>query len=618
MRKITLLLGLIILLFFGCGKFNTDQEILDKINEISKLRVLERKTNANDSTLIYIEEIQKIINGDLKLPDTLLIENLFRKGYYYKQIKELDSAAHYFHKTINLVKAPNNRKRNYVYFRNAWETEENRNKFANAISIGQKFIDISNRKDHLKELVYAYNFLERINISLRDYKQSLYYNSKALEAAKESSNINMYVITASSKARTLYYYLNKKEEAYKLLDSLSTIESNGEPKRQLHREYGIIQFYDGNYKEALKNYKTALKITKERKSSSRYNYNLLEAYNNISEAYIEIEDYDLAKKYLDSTKAIIKPNSDPDYVLFYNELLFIHNYRTINSEKKALSAYKSLVDKNRSFHEKKVKEELVALKLANEKEKIITKEKNETELRNYRLLALLGLAVLLLLIGYLFYRQRRFKFEKQDMQMQQRLLASQMNPHFTFNTLSVIQNQIEKNKEGAVNYLLKFSRLLRLILENSLNDYVQIENELESLRKYIDLQLLRFPNKFSYNIVLENFEEEDFLFIPPMLIQPFVENSIEHGFLGINYKGKIDIKLELQNKYIACAIEDNGMGIKKSNNNYKKSVSTKLISTFINKTTKSNVVILDKKNNEPTSSGVLVKFLIPYKFSEND
>ena len=114
--------------------------------------------------------------------------------------------------------------------------------------------------------------------------------------------------------------------------------------------------------------------------------------------------------------------------------------------------------------------------------------------------------------------------------MQQRLLRSQMNPHFTFNTLYAIQNQIKKDPEGAKDYMLKFSRLLRLILENSMQNYVQLEKEIDSLKKYMDLQLLRFPSKFNYQITLKDIEEDDLIFIPPMLMQPFVENSIEHGF----------------------------------------------------------------------------------------
>jgi hypothetical protein len=315
---------------------------------------------------------------------------------------------------------------------------------------------------------------------------------------------------------------------------------------------------------------------------------------------------------------MINPNSFQGYINSYNKLRFRYNYRTKLNEQEVLDEYKALVDDYKKQHELNLNEKLTALTLSYKKEQEAIAKKNEEEIKNLKLSTLIGVLGVLILIGYLFYRQRRFKFERESLQMQQRLLRSQMNPHFIFNTLSVIQNQVKENKDGAVNYLLKFSRLLRLILENSLNDYVQIENELESLRKYLDLQLIRFPEKFNYTITIENFEEDELLFIPPMLIQPFVENSIEHGFLGINYEGQIDIKLILQEKWISCVIEDNGTGLKASNSNLKNSVSINLISKFIKKTTKQQISIINKKTEDKNTSGVLIEFLIPYKFSEHD
>ncbi|MDH7445381.1 sensor histidine kinase [Aquimarina sp. 2201CG14-23] len=608
-------LTVITVLFFACNKKSAKSDLLYNIENVNDLHSLAKNT-VNDSTLVYIAAARYIIDRDKNLPDTLLIENLFRKGYYYKQIGSVDSAMYYFHKTIDLIKGPNDRKRNLVYFRNTWETDEDNNNLANGISAAQKLIEISNNKDNSRDLVYAYNFLERVYINLKNFEKSLYYNSKTLETAKQSSNVDMYVVTANSKAETLYLRLRKKKEAFELLDSLNTVQCGKDAKRQLYRTYGKLNYYERNYKKTAKYFKDVLKLSKE--IPLYQNFNVLESYNNLTDLYLEIEEYEIAEKYLDSTKAIILPNSFPAYVTKYNEYRFILNYRTRDREEELLNEYRSLIEENNREHQKKIDEELFALKSANEKEKLAIVAKNESELKNLKLIVLLGFSGLLMLVGYLFYRQRRYKFQKQEIQMQQRLLRAQMNPHFTFNILSVIQNQIEESQESAVNYLLRFSRLLRLILENSIHNYVQIENELELLRKYMDLQLLRFPNKFDYNIILENFEEEDLLFIPPMLIQPFVENSIEHGFLGIPYRGLINITLRLQNKCIHCTIEDNGVGLKTSNKEYKNSVSMKLISKFTYKATKHKISILDKKDNDASKSGVLVEFLIPYKFSEDD
>ncbi len=605
------------MLLFSCNSVNSNQELLNKIKEIDRLQKAAKKLKANDSALVYLFQAQKIIDSNNGFSDTLQIESFYVKGRHFRSKKEYDSAAYYFHKAIDLVKGPNNRKRNRYYFTYAWLADEKNNNLSNAISVAQRFIDITKGADRSKDLSYAYNFLEQAYITLDDFDTSLYYNSKTLGLAKKASDLDMYVITGNSKAQTFYKHLNRKKEAFALLDSLNITKCSKEPKRQLYRTYGILQYYEKNYQETLKYFKKVLQLSKDT-TSARNNYNTLESYNNITDLYIELEDYNMAEKYLDSTKAIIIPSSDEYYVSKYNKYRFIVNYRTKDDEKELLDEFNALIKENKKQHRIKINEELIALKLANEKEKKATAEKNEAKINIIKLVALLGISVLLLIIGYLFYRQRRYRFEKQDMQMQQRLLRSQMNPHFTFNTLSVIQDQIEKKQDGATKYLLKFSRLLRLILENSLNNFVPVEDELEVLRKYLDLQLLRFPEKFDYNITLENFEEEDMLFIPSMLIQPFIENSIEHGFLGIDYKGQINIKLELKNKYMSCIIEDNGVGLKDNDNDGKTSVSTSLISKFIKKTTKQDVVILDKKNVTPGSAGTQVKFLIPFKLSDND
>ncbi|WP_298761455.1 histidine kinase [uncultured Psychroserpens sp.] len=606
---------ILIIVLVGCSNENSEEDLKNDLNLIHKLQELSIK-KISDSTLIYLNRAERIIESNYKIPDTFRIENIFLKGFYYRQINEIDSASLYFHKTIDLIEAPNTRDRNLVYYKNTWETDENNSKLANAISTAQKFIDISDEDKNAKGLTYAYNFLERVNLDLGNYEKLLHYNAKALEAAKKSLDTAMYVITANSRTSILYD-LGKKKEAFRLLDSIDRIKTvPKDVRRQVFRNYGVLYFYDEEYTKAIEKYKQALEFSKVIEGNK--NYNLIESYNNIAEAYLFQKDYSLAERYLDSTKAIIQPNSFSDYVTFYHELRFKVNYRTKDNEDELFEEYLDLIANNNKQHEEKIEEELIALKLSNEKEQEALTQKKEAEITNVKLMSLLGFLILLLLIVYLFYKQRQFKFEKQDLQMQQRLLRSQMSPHFMFNTLSAIQNQIKENQKGAVNYLMKFSRLLRLILENSLHNYVEIDSELESLRKYIDLQLLRFPNQFEYTISLENFEEDEGICIPPMLLQPFVENSIEHGFLGINYKGRIHIKLELQDKHILCEIEDNGIGLQPLNKAYQKSVSTQLISTFIYKTTKQKVITLDKKNENLSSSGIVVKFLIPYKFSEHD
>lgn len=187
-----------------------------------------------------------------------------------------------------------------------------------------------------------------------------------------------------------------------------------------------------------------------------------------------------------------------------------------------------------------------------------------------------GFLIWLILIAlYLFYRWRLQSLRQEDKiksDFQQRLndiemqaLRSQMNPHFLFNSLNSIQHFIIKNKtKEAVDYLNRFSRLVRLILMHSRVKKVSLKEELDALRLYLDLENLRFKNKFTYEINIDPEINENDIEIPPMLIQPFVENAIWHGLLHKEEAGIIKIVVKIQDEKLICTIEDNGIGRKAS------------------------------------------------------
>ncbi|WP_083629299.1 tetratricopeptide repeat-containing sensor histidine kinase [Tenacibaculum agarivorans] len=622
MRKMTAFY-FVILCLFSCNQPTSIKTIQEATNKVVNLQELARNSQADNVIFDHLKKSEKILRKYPEISDTLHVEHLFLKGNYFKRKNNLDSARHYFYKVITTIKGPNERAKHLAYFKNAWEMEEREDNIANAISIAEKFIDITDDEKLIDDVLYAYNYLGRAYLDLGNYKEAIKYNNKTLQAARETNNLDMFVITANFKAQS-YYFSNQKEKAFTLLDSLQTINSGLESKRQLNTMIGILWFFENDIEKSVKYYNKAIQLVKEiakspKSNKSNSNYRLLESYNNITEAYLELKNYAIAEKYLDSTKAIIHANSYQPYVDLYHKYRFLFNYRTNKKESKVLEEYENLLKESKIVQQQKIEEKLYALQLANEKEKKVLAEKNELALRNVKLFAFSGISILLLIVGFLFYRQRSYTFQKHEIQMQQRLLRSQMNSHFSFNTLSVIQNQIKEDQELAASYLTKFSRLLRLLLTNSLSNYVLIENELELLKKYLDLQLYRFPNEFEYNIQLENFEEDEPLYIPPMLIQPFIENSIEHGFSHIDYKGKLTLQLKLiDDTYLRCSINDNGIGLKANDSKYKMSISTDLIAKFIEKVTKRKIVILDNNELNPEEKGVYVEFLIPYKFTNHD
>ncbi|MCX6227527.1 MAG: histidine kinase [Bacteroidia bacterium] len=191
-------------------------------------------------------------------------------------------------------------------------------------------------------------------------------------------------------------------------------------------------------------------------------------------------------------------------------------------------------------------------------------------LKNQQLL-LYGFAGFLLLsiaIGLLLLRQSKLNAKRRISEMDQKILEvtqanlrQQMNPHFIFNTLNSIQYYMYKHDKLATNnYLTKFSNLMRKILENSRHTSVPVRDELDALQLYLELESIRFRDKFDYKITLD--EEVDPLMykIPTMLIQPYVENAICHGLMLRPEKGMVNISLTLEKDYLACIIEDNGIG----------------------------------------------------------
>lgn len=219
-----------------------------------------------------------------------------------------------------------------------------------------------------------------------------------------------------------------------------------------------------------------------------------------------------------------------------------------------------------------------------------------------------------LLIGGLIYTLFRYRVNKIRMQheialqqhkasaLEMQALRAQMNPHFIFNSLNSINLFIlENNKLQASEYLSKFSRLIRLILQNSREALIPLESELEALQLYLELESLRFENKFEYKIVADDDVDATVLKVPPLIIQPYAENAIWHGLIhmrtgdsGKNEKGQLAIALFLEEEILCCKITDNGIGRKKA-------AELKSKSVFINKSmgmkiTKNRLAILEKIN----------------------
>ena len=218
--------------------------------------------------------------------------------------------------------------------------------------------------------------------------------------------------------------------------------------------------------------------------------------------------------------------------------------------------------------------------------------------------------------------KEKTRINKKFAELELQALQAQMNPHFVFNALSAIQNFILNNDaEEATDYLSRFSRLMRLFLESSRNKYIALSEEKTLLEYYIQLEQLRFKDKFTYQIILEEGVSLD-IEIPSLLLQPFVENAINHGLVYKNTNdGYLNINFKKENDKIICVVEDNGIGrheaatIKNKSLKPYKSRGTeiteeRLRSLEVIENTKIEIEILDKTDENSVPQGTKVTIVM--------
>lgn len=243
-----------------------------------------------------------------------------------------------------------------------------------------------------------------------------------------------------------------------------------------------------------------------------------------------------------------------------------------------------------------------------------------------------GLSIFLFCIGRLIVsftkkrEQQRLEDEIVSIQMNAKMLRAQMTPHFLFNALNSIQSFIYLNKKKeAINYLSKFSNLMRGILEETQRDFILLQKEVELLSLYMDIECMRFSHRFSYSITIDENLMNSQIKIPTMMVQPHIENAILHGLQPIgNNSGVLKINFFVSNDKLTCEIIDNGIGRKASAEKKKvqikhhESVAIELAKTRISSLnklfdSKSSLEIIDLTNENGTAKGTIVILTLPYK-----
>lgn len=243
---------------------------------------------------------------------------------------------------------------------------------------------------------------------------------------------------------------------------------------------------------------------------------------------------------------------------------------------------------------------------------------------NWVYLGLLTLFLITLIFFFVRHRvrlhlkreEKRFQQENLILETELRVNRALMNPHFVFNSLNALQNFILKNEnERANNYLVKFSKLIRKILEVNMTDVITLETEIELLNRYLEIEDLRFEEDIKHSMEIDQLMTPSAIFIPIMMLQPFVENAIWHGLLKKSGEKHLTISFSVhETVYLKCVIDDNGVGRKQENKDVfeKRSLATGFVLQrleILNKLHHLNCTL--HIEDKPEASGTRVTILLP-------
>jgi len=572
-----------------------------------------KKTKQNlpkDSTVFYLNILKKIPYEQLS--DSLQAEYAFTSFRFYLDLHDYDSAIERLIFATSFTKEKIRNSREVLYFRALKEMYFRRkNDYLNAAGVNEKMGQLLDSTDY-RNRAYIHSFNQQIQRALGKTEEALLANEQSIRLFLKAKDTLNYLIFTLDQAAILTD-MSKYAEAQKELDKVFPYEGFliTRIKYQLYGTEGFIYTNKKQYRKALNSYKKALLYSKQLNSTIGLE-RLTNTYLNIANTYLKLHDYEKSKIYIDSVFT-----TGMQYMSFTDQQEALRAKLEITYEQregfeKVIPQLDSLFSFLQKNSDTRINNELQVLKEAFDNERNLQEEKNRAEVKSlklqrnqYFLIALLLILIVLVILVINFYKQRRFSMEKQNFLLQQRLLRSQMNPHFVFNSLSVLKQGVEQNKEQYTKYIVKLSRLLRTVFDNSTKDNVLLEDELQSLEDYIELQKFRFPNRFDY-IIENTITTENELFIPPMLLQPFVENAIIHGFGKLSTKGSLHIHLSKQKKWITYIVNDNGVGMK--NTLLKKKSSMYLIDQFLFKMTGKRIVI----TNTEDTTGTQIEIKIPY------
>ncbi|MCL6104013.1 MAG: tetratricopeptide repeat protein [Bacteroidetes bacterium] len=594
-------------------------------------------------------------------------------GQSYAQMGKYDTAMICFEKCYEIIKDLKDSIDIATTFNNMGVIYYNCRDYKKALALFEKADRIYESRNEKGSLINGYNNIGNIYLSQAEYPVALEYYLKVCRICEEEKNEKDIVCTLINIG---YIYVQLKQydkakqcvldakvkaaKANNLLDvgnalhALSSIYANERDFKntikylkeakaifdEMQSQYdqitviqnlGSIYNQLGENEKALKYFNSALPIAQKIGDNQ-----LISAlYGNIGAAYSDKGDFRKAKEYMLKSEKLFKEINDKLSLLGISENIIVL-YARINqpdSVKKYLDKYKQLQDTIYNEKNSKAVAEMQTKYETEKKDKEILALSLEAEKKKNTIWAIAAgssLLLVVLLSGFVVFRNKK-KREQAVLSLMasesdMKALRAQLNPHFMFNCIHTINGLLNELKiQESRTCLDKFSNLTRSVLENSKKREIPLSDELETLRLYMDLENMRFIRPFQYEFIIEPGIVPETTLVPPLILQPFVENSIKHGFRDPEKPGQLKIEIRTENESLVCSVEDNGVGrntvnIKTGSGFKKESLGIKLTEErldLISKTkkTQSHFSIKDLVDGNNKPDGTRVEMYLPYELS---
>ncbi len=568
-------------------KAQSELEITNDLNYLNKAKLYvaigyQQKNKFDTATVI----LEGILGGNKNIPDSLRADIYYYLGIVYYRSGDKKTSLAYFIKAIPLFEKTSNMDGLVLTYCKLADimVADSQNKEANDYK--NKAIALFPKLKRPYAKIFARNIISRAYMDLRVISPT--YVDSSIAIAKEA------------------YELIKEYGYYT-------------------RAYPILNIISDNY--YVKNeLDLGFKYGKEALTYRNYLYpgEIIMSYAKFADYYMLKGQSKPALVYLDSMKNQLKNFNIQYYWFSYYERAYQVNKRAGNFSEAldAIEHYNTIkdslynIDKSKEINELSQKFD----KVANEKKIMeLNNEKEVAAINTKFLIVAVISSFFAIIIIIFFYRQSITKNKLKTIETEQRLNRARMDPHFFFNILSSLRAFAlkENNSAKTADYLTKYSKIMRQSLESSYNELITIETEIDFLNNYFEIQKLRYPGRFDYEIELGSEVDASELLLPSMIIQPFVENAIEHGFSDVTEKGMLFLGFEILSNELKITIKDNGVGFKSTSLGQKTypSRATQIVTDrlfLLNKQHKSNARF---EINTSAVQGLTVIIFLPIIYS---